>query len=175
MKNGNKTIIREEVERDMVTGEITHQTLLNKVPMEPDYVKIYLDCLGLFSQNLGLDKALNGLLLETLKHMSYAEDGQVIVLNGYVKSQIAKACGKTVARLDQALTVWVNNHVLARIARGTYQANPSLFGKGKWADISKLRATFSFDTGTIVTETTYKTQSEDNQHVPEPIDERKEA
>ena len=45
-------------------------------------------------------------------------------------------------RLEQAITTWVKNRVLIRVARGIYQVNPFIFGRGDWRDIANLRATF---------------------------------
>ena len=46
-------------------------------------------------------------------------------------------------RLEQAITTWVKNRVLIRVARGIYQVNP-LFWRGDWRDIANLRATLTF-------------------------------
>ena len=45
-------------------------------------------------------------------------------------------------RLERAITTWVKNRVLIRVARGIYQVNPFIFGRGDWRDIANLRATF---------------------------------
>ena len=59
-------------------------------------------------------------------------------------------------RLDMAIQTWTKNNVLKRVARGTYQINPWLFGKGEWRDIKGLRATFDFTAGEITTERKYR-------------------
>ena len=46
-------------------------------------------------------------------------------------------------RLEQAITTWVKNRVLIRVARGIYQVNPFIFGRGDWRDIANLRATLT--------------------------------
>ena len=39
-------------------------------------------------------------------------------------------------RLEQAITTWVKNRVLIRVARGIYQVNPFIFWRGDWRDIA---------------------------------------
>ena len=39
---------------------------------------------------------------------------------------------------------------MRRLGVGTYQFNPSLFGKGEWSDIYNIRAVFDFGTGEAV-------------------------
>ena len=46
-------------------------------------------------------------------------------------------------RLERAITTWVKNRVLIRVARGIYQVNPFIFGRGDWRDIANLRATLT--------------------------------
>ena len=58
-------------------------------------------------------------------------------------------------RLEQAITTWVKNRVLIRVARGIYQVNPFIFGRGDWRDIANLRATF-FSEGSVTVTRDYK-------------------
>ena len=51
-----------------------------------------------------------------------------------------KATHKSMRRLEQAITTWVKNRVLIRVARGIYQVNPFIFGRGDWRDIANLHA-----------------------------------
>lgn len=153
MKTENKvtyerTVINHE------SGEILEQEFIYKRGAEPPFIKLYLDCLCDFK---GLSKSLNPILLEFLKYMTYANTfdpngGQIIYLNAALKRNIANATGKTVKRIEQALTDFVKTGVFARIATGTYQVNAELFGKGDWKDIKNIRATFDFGKGTIETE-----------------------
>ena len=78
--------------------------------------------------------------------------GQVIYLNAALKKNIAIATGKTVKRIEQAITDFVKTGVFSRIATSTYQVNAALFGKGDWKDIKNIRATFDFGKGTVETE-----------------------
>lgn len=141
---------------DFTTGEIKVEEIKKVITKgdEPNYVKLYLDTLLTFKS---LSKTLNPILMEFLKYMSYASvydpnGGQVIFVNAEMKRRIAMQTGKTVKRIEQAITEFVKANVFKRIATGTYQVNPSLFGKGDWKDIKSIRATFDFNTGEIITD-----------------------
>lgn len=162
-----KTIIREEVETDRETGEIKRTKHTVQFAPEPAFIKLYLDCLGIFTSNAGLDKSLNDMLLETLKYMSYADNEQVIFLNSAVKARICKATGKSMARFNQTLTIWVKEKVLKRVDRGAYQVNPWIFGKGDWRDIEHMRATFSFDEHKATIESDFR-KKEDKPAIADP-------
>lgn len=146
-----KTILREEQVIDQETGEIIYTKTNIQFDREPDFVKLYLDCLGVFISNAGLNNSLNDMLLAVLKHMTYASQEQIVILNSYIKNAICKETGKSMKRLNQAITIWVKEKVLIRVGRGVYKVNPYIFGRGDWRDISKLRATFNFTDGTIET------------------------
>ena len=156
MAKSKQRVIREENTVDKETGEIIRRTTVLQFDREPNYVKLYLDCLGVALGNNGLGSGINELFVEVLKLASYAEGGQHVVLNSYNKAIICKNTGKTLRRLDMAIRTWTENNVLKRVARGTYQINPWLFGKGEWRDIRSLRATFDFSAGEIITERQYR-------------------
>jgi hypothetical protein len=139
---------------DHISGEVLQEEWVHKRGVEPPFIKLYLDCLCDFK---GLSKSLNPILLEFLKYMTYASTddpngGQVIYLNAALKKNIAIATGKTVKRIEQAITDFVKTGVFSRIATSTYQVNAALFGKGDWKDIKNIRATFDFGKGTVETE-----------------------
>lgn len=153
MKTEGK-VIYERTVVDHERGEILEQEFIHKRGAEPPFIKLYLDCLCNFK---GLSKSLNPILLEFLKYMTYANTsdpngGQIIYLNAALKKNIATATGKTVKRIEQAITDFVKTGVFTRIATSTYQVNAELFGKGDWKDIKNIRATFDFGKGTIETE-----------------------
>jgi hypothetical protein len=148
---GKKTILREEQVIDQETGEIIYTKTNIQFDKEPDFVKLYLDCLGVFTNNTGLNNSLNDMLLAVLKHMTYASQEQIVILNNYIKDAICKETNKSMKRLNQAITIWVKEKVLIRVGRGVYKVNPYIFGRGDWRDISKLRATFNFADGTVET------------------------
>lgn len=150
MKKQDKTVYNRTV-IDNDTGEVLNQEIVYKQSPEPNFIKLYLDCLCSFK---GISKSLNPILIELLQHMSFAslqdpEGGQIIYLNAELKRRIAKSTNKTVKRVEQALTDFVKANVLKRIAVGTYQVNANLFGRGEWKDIKNIRAKFDFANGTI--------------------------
>lgn len=166
MKKQDKTVYNRTV-IDNDTGEIRNQEIVYKQSPEPNFIKLYLDCLCSFK---GISKSLNPILIELLQHMSFAslqdpEGGQIIYLNAELKRRIAKNTNKTVKRIEQALTDFVKANVLKRIAIGTYQVNANLFGRGEWKDIKNIRAKFDFANGTIDAEI-IKTTIEQEQETP---------
>ena len=157
-----RKILQQEEEIDHETGEITKTKHTLQFTAEPNYVKLYLDCLGTFTQNEGLEKSLNALLIETLQYMTFANKKQQVYLNSEIKSEICEKTGKSIARYNQALTTWVKEGILKRVGRGTYKVNPWIFGKGDWRDIEHLRTTFYFDEGKLTIEKTLKIQNENS-------------
>lgn len=166
MKKQDKTVYNRTV-IDNDTGEVLNQEIVYKQSPEPNFIKLYLDCLCSFK---GISKSLNPILLELLQHMSFAslqdpEGGQIIYLNAELKRRIAKSTNKTVKRIEQALTDFVKANVLKRIAVGTYQVNANLFGRGEWKDIKNIRAKFDFANGIIDAEI-IKTNEQEIQKAP---------
>ena len=134
-------------------GIVTSQKTVYKDASEPDFVKLYIDCICNFK---GLRKGLSPIFIALLKYMTYADiedeyGGQVIAVNSYIKQQIAKSLGYTgIESINKALTDFVKAGLLKRIARGTFQVNPQIVGKGNWKDIKNIRATFDFNTKEII-------------------------
>lgn len=138
------------------TGEVTREeeTTHLKISNEPNYIKLYINTLLAFKE---LPKTLNPLLLELLSCMGYADPslkngGQLIVLNSYVKKQMAEKLNTKINTIEKSITSLTKAKLLRRIGTGTYQVNPNLFGKGEWKDIKAIRATFDFATGEIEAE-----------------------
>ena len=150
-----KRVLRENTTVDTQTGEVLKRETTVQFSKEPGFVKLYFDCLGVYIKNDGLSASLNDMLLEVLHRASYAQDGQIVHLGAYDKEQIYKATHKSMRRLEQAITTWVKNRVLIRVARGIYQVNPFIFGRGDWRDIANLRATF-FSEGSVTVTRDYK-------------------
>lgn len=137
-----------------VTSSATRKTQHIRYSKEPSYVKLYLDHLSRFK---GGQLSLNPILSEMLKSASYAnrhdiDGGMILYLNKPLKSDIAKRCGVSLGRVDQAVTEFVKKGYMRRIELGKYQFNAHYFGKGEWADIENIRATFDYGTGEAVAE-----------------------
>ena len=112
-----KRVLRENTTVDTQTGEVLKRETTVQFSKEPGFVKLYFDCLGVYIKNDGLSASLNDMLLEVLHRASYAQDGQIVHLGAYDKEQICKATHKSMRRLEQAITTWVKNRVLIRVAR----------------------------------------------------------
>lgn len=162
-----KRVLREDTEYDSQTGEVTRRKTTFEFSKEPAYVKLYFDCLGVYIKNEGLTSSLNDMLVEVLRRSTYAEEGQMVYLNAFVKDQICKATGKSMERLKQAIRIWIKNKILVRVARGVYQVNPYIFGKGEWRNIANLRATFDFSGGKIEVEREYENNKPTANEEPE--------
>ncbi len=137
---------------DSATGEIKEQSTTFIQAAEPSFVKLYLDCYCAFK---GLPQSIPPILLEFLKHMSYAdkeqnEGGQIIALNKYIKESIAANTNTSIKRIEQVITQFCKAGIFRRIATGTYQVNPEIIGKGEWKDIKAIRsANFDFHNKTV--------------------------
>lgn len=153
---GKKTVLRSEIEKDHITGEVKKEKITIQYEKEPAYVKLYFDCLGMFIKNDGLNSSLNDVLIEVLKRTSYAEEGQIVHLDKFTKGAICKATGKSMPRLNQIIATWLKNNIVIRVARGIYKINPWIFGKGEWRNISDLRATFHFENGIVEIDKTFE-------------------
>lgn len=100
---------------------------------EDDYIKIYIKHINYLSN---LPSGLEGLIYELIKCMSY---GNKIIINSYIKRDIAIRLGKTFNTVNQYISKLVDSKVLIREGRGVYYLNPLFYGKGKWKDIIDLR------------------------------------
>lgn len=144
-------IIHSETVVNFETGEVkTVEKQATIKSQEPDYVKLYVKAWCAFRDVHDVNMSL---LTALLPYMSYANEGQIVYLNSVLKRQIGKSIGwseKTIIkRFDVELNRLKKANVVRRIARGTYQINPELFGKGEWKDISKLVVSFHLSDGTI--------------------------
>jgi len=127
--------ITEETVVDKKTGNketnTTRKTFWLK--QEPEYVKLYLrDCCYLKS----IPKGLNSVLYSLIMIMDY---NNRVVVNSFIKRQIAEDNGISFDMVNGALTKFVKAQLLTRLGVGTYQVNPFIFGKGSWDDIESIR------------------------------------
>lgn len=163
----NKKRIYKSVEQtltnvDHETGEIMSQQTesleMGYIEVEPQYIKIYLDCILKFK---GISSSFNPILLALCRHMHFADKNQIVFVNKYVKDIICAECGVKTKRVEQAVKQFVDAGLLKRQARGVYLVNPYIISRGKWEDIKKLRATFDFITGDISVDTNVSAEPED--------------
>lgn len=133
-------------------GEVVNSKTVYKTQTEPEYVKLYIDCILTVK---GLRKGLNPIFLAFLPYMSYADinnqgGGQVIFVNKAMKDIIAKKLNLGIDSINKALSEFTKAGLFKRLTVGTYQVNPNIVGKGEWKDIKNIRATFDFGSKEIV-------------------------
>lgn len=145
----------ESVVNDL-TGELlsmtTETTDVNTVPVEPNYLKLYIDDLGLLNKLSGGETRA---LIQIAAIANY--DGEM-VLPLAIKKRIAEKAGVKVNSISDTLTKLINKGIIKRLDPTLYVLNPDLFAKGKWRDIREQRKAFQSITtykpdGTKKTET----------------------
>lgn len=159
INGGVKKIISEtntiayNEEDGKLTREIREHT--GYVGREPDYIKIYTDCMLVFNN---MDIALSPFIVAFGRHMTYANDGNsnfrcTVRTDELVRRDVAEYCGVSDRRVQQAIKALVDSEVFipiqinGRKKRGIYFVNPWVVGKGEWKDIKTLRGQFEFVTG----------------------------
>lgn len=133
-------------------GEVVSSKEVYKTQDEPDFVKLYIDCVFTVK---GVKKGFNPIFVAFLEHMSYSDSyneygGQLIYVNKAMKTSIAKKVGLSLVSVNNAITDFVKKGLFKRVDVATYQVNPNIVGRGKWADIKNIRANFDFRNKEIV-------------------------
>lgn len=133
-------------------GELVSSKTIYKAQDEPDFVKLYIDCVFTVK---GVKKGFNPIFVAFLEYMSYSDSnddfgGQLIFVNKAMKAAIAKKVGLSLVSVNNAITDFVKKGLFKRVDVGTYQVNPNVVGRGKWSDIKNIRATFDFANKEIV-------------------------
>jgi sulfur transfer complex TusBCD TusB component (DsrH family) len=136
------TIHIEETHRvvDDLTGELlsmtTATTDINTAPTEPNYLKLYIDDLGLLNK-------LSGGETRALIHIAALAnyDGEV-VLPLLIKKRIAEKAGVKVQAISDTIVKLIKKGILKRVGATVYLLNPDLFARGKWREIRERRKTF---------------------------------
>ena len=126
---------------DGLTGELLaeRKKIIDLKPMEqePDYIKLYIEDIG---RMVGLQDGHRSILLYVAASVAY--DG-ILSLTSYRKSRIALTVGCSTRSIDNAISEFVKQGILIRIARGEYELDPHLFAKGRWIDIRQRRLEFT--------------------------------
>lgn len=129
----------ESVVNDL-TGELlsltTEVTDINTVPTEPNYLKLYVDDLGLLNK-------LSGSEVIALIHIAALAnyDGQVS-LPLLIKQSIAEKAGVKIQAVNNATVKLTRKGILKRMGTAVYLLNPDLFARGKWREIRERRKAF---------------------------------
>jgi hypothetical protein len=123
-----------------LTGELlsstTEITDISTAPAEPNYLKLYIDDLGLLNK-------LSGSEVIALIHIAALAnyDGQVC-LPLLVKKEIAEKAGVKVQAVNNATVKLTSKGILKRMGTAVYMLNPDLFARGKWREIRERRKAF---------------------------------
>lgn len=128
-----KKILQEHQIYDFRTGERVSETKVMKLPSEPSFVKMYIEDISLLN---GLGKNGNDVLREIVSYIDYSGE---IVLTPARKKEIAEKHGITDRTVRNQIALLVKKGIIKNKTYLTYVANPSLFAKGDWKHISKLR------------------------------------
>ena len=158
INGGTKKVTREEtrIEYDSETGSTTRVINQNAyVGKEPDYVKIYTDCMLVVNH---ISPSLSPFIVAFSRWMTYANFDQeayrcTVQTNEIVRSDVARYCGVSDARVKQAIKELVEAEIFIPLVingkkkRGIYFVNPWVIGKGEWKDIKQLRGQFEFVSG----------------------------
>lgn len=154
-----KTCINTTIDRivDGLTGELLSETItegvehVGQVSSEPDFVKLYLNRIAKIQ---GLNNSQSNVLFEIIKMMPFADNAiQLIVLNAYIKSQIAdklkvskQYISDVIAQLTkEGLLINCKSLTNPKSRTGAYTVNSLYIAKGKWIDIKNLQLQVSFD------------------------------
>jgi len=149
MRNDKKVFEEHIITQE---GEVVSSKTVYKAQDEPDFVKLYIDCVFTVK---GVKKGFNPIFVAFLEYMSYSDSnddfgGQLIFVNKAMKAAIAKKVGLSLVSVNNAITDFVKKGLFKRVDVGTYQVNPNVVGRGKWSDIKNIRATFDFGSKEIV-------------------------
>lgn len=150
-----KQKVDKQVYTEIITtteGEVVSSKTVYKTQSEPEYVKLYIDCVFTVK---GVRKGLNPIFVAFLDYMSFADaneehGGQTIYVNKAMKMAIAKKLGLGIDSINKALWEFTKHGLFKRVDVGTYQVNPNIVGRGEWKDIKNIRATFDFGNKEIV-------------------------
>ena len=140
---------------------------------EPDYIKVYTDMWCSYNR---IPLKWRELFLQLAIRMSYANtstpaESQTVVLYGLITDTITKACGWTDKRTTrQGIKALCDCGAIRRIARATYQINPSYAGRGQWkynprlasGGIEDLVTTFRFKDHTVDTRIVWADDGKDS-------------
>lgn len=130
--------------------------------IESDNARLYINTLLAFK---GLPNTMSPLLSEFLSFVTYKDkkEGQKIYVNIDMKREIAEKLKRTVDSVNKGLFRLTKNGILERVGNGTYQANPQMFGSGRWKDVTSIKATFDFDTGKVTADIQTEKGEESNE------------
>lgn len=136
----NVHIEKTESLTNELTGELLSLTKevtdINTIPVEPNYLKLYIEDLGLLKKLSGSE--IN-ILLYVAAQADYSGEVHLPLL---VKGRVAESVGVKVQAVNNAIVKLSAKGLIKRIGTSVYILNPDLFAKGKWRDIREQRKAF---------------------------------
>ena len=131
--------VQTVMEVDHATGEVTSQSTIyvSRARTEPPYVKAYFDG---FSSLRSMPLYCWPVLVWLLRFLPYANADPIFEFGAPMRRRAAAELEISVSRVDHAVSDLLKFGVLLRAERGLYQFNPSIFARGEWKDIKKLRS-----------------------------------
>ena len=151
----NNDLIFESVTRniDFETGELVEeerQMILRKknIP-EPNFIKIYLDCMLSFT---GVKHIPSDLLMQLCKYVTYANNKckqMYVKISKMERDEIASELEISDSMVKRHIRNCIDSGILFKSQyRACFVVNPFLIAKGEWSNIKELRAEFNFTSGT---------------------------
>lgn len=124
---------------------VNHSAKQFKTEKEPDYVKVFKYTNTVFAFK-GIPLNLVPVIIEISKYMTYASDGQTVILNKAIKEEICGVLGIKENRLNKMIKQLADNDVLRRTSyRGMYAVNPFICSCGEAVKTKELQAKFDYD------------------------------
>lgn len=135
MEPKRMTFQKTHIVSDSRTGEIieTEQFTTQVVGREPDFVKMYIKDL---SNIMELNKSDDKVLFSLLQCMGY---DNMILIDMYMKKKLEAELSMPLNTINASVKNLYNAGILLRQAHGRYLINPTLFARGRWEDIVKIR------------------------------------
>lgn len=123
---------------DHETGEVMKEVTSNviQLPVEPPYVKMYINDL---CSLIGLHEAQKSLLMLLLRKLDY--EGYIVV-TGRFKALVCAELNIQDGTFRNRLSALVKSGLLAYSSRTEYRVNPNFFARGNWKDIIEQRKNF---------------------------------
>ena len=160
------------------TGEIVESTeettseQIVKYPKTADFVMAFTKDLG------ALQSLTKGQIMTLFGLLQIVNSNNEVILNRAIKDRIAEEFGLKKNSLDVNISNLKKEGILVQIARGVYQLQPNLFGKGKWTDIKKMRMAVEWDfkkqTKKLGIETEYLSEKEKLEQQIEELEAKKD-
>ena len=123
-----------------LTGEllsfVTEITEVNALAVEPNYMKLYIEDLGL------LKRLSDGEINVLLGIATVSEYSGEVHLPLLIKQRIANSAEVKIQTINNIIAKLISKDVIKRIGTTVYILNPDLFAKEKWRDIREQRKTF---------------------------------